>query len=242
MTVKLKCSVPPKSAKNIIVGKEYEGTLVDARGEVVDAVGAAQKFRCVNERGVAAEYNIALFEEIVTQLPLENVVIVLNGRNNILRIGRFETVFTTDLNAILTVHVSNNSCGTRQVNHVNTLWASINSEISQIEETIRPLITDYSRAALAVKIFKQVINSTVESYKSNAGLLEFSTNVSGNSELLLSTLDEICDYHTDEFFNPNSENYIKVWLMVISDAPEDANPDEEVEEFDLLYDWDDDDN
>jgi len=63
----LKCSKEPKNAKNLTVGNEYVGILIDADGTQVDAIKDAKYFMCTNNSGNEARYSISLFQEIAVQ-------------------------------------------------------------------------------------------------------------------------------------------------------------------------------
>lgn len=65
----LKCSKEPKNAKNLTVGNEYVGILIDAEGDQVDSIKDAKFFMCTNNSGNEARYSISLFQEIVAQRP-----------------------------------------------------------------------------------------------------------------------------------------------------------------------------
>ena len=69
MEIILICSKEPKKAKNLTIGNEYTGILIDSEGTQVDTVREAKYFLCNNNAGNEARYSIELFDEPNARQP-----------------------------------------------------------------------------------------------------------------------------------------------------------------------------
>ncbi len=214
--LELKLVVSPKKAKNVTVGKSYNGILIDAEDTQVDTFEEAEYFRCENDNGKEARYSIGLFEKPVAPAPyvpsyeeiIAGIVVAesetystVNGVNFDLVDSGWDNLDSGDVNC---------SCGVKTFNGINNLMAEIESTVEG---------SDYSfeypdEETLVVDLFKAIVKEAIN--RRTLAFAVFSTT--DQDDRVINAMDSLCEADDASCFtgfkhNPNSGNNIKVWII-----------------------------
>lgn len=225
--IKLKLQTAPKNAKNVTVGREYIGILINDEDTQVDSLKEAKFFYCTNNSGLEARYAIKLFAEPAIarpapQPPPPPVV----WREFVQTVG-FDG---QDFNCIIRDntqhlgHLGENylekqrakcSCGIRDSDGINDLYG----EITDFDFNLPAEISN-KRNELYDLLFKMAIEFWIKSDSSAFHL--FSTTTEDNEEIcdiMDQLLEEIGGY-SDTARNPNSSNEIQYWMFITPQDPQ----------------------
>ena len=201
-TVAIKCKNP--KTYNLTKGKEYSAI------KVSDGT-----YTLYNDRGLKADYNKKLFEEVATQLTDQEILNSYGVQDDgtITILGREGNVIRLDYQSIESLGRSRSvcSCGIQEVSHVNNLMESIDDLIHNIGLEDREANTRLLKQIFADHIKGYVNAECVE----NGAFTMFSTNVDEDEPLQV-IIEDVLDSYSDctaEGDNPNSGNTIKVWVI-----------------------------
>ena len=213
--LKLKCVKEPQKTKNITIGREYTGILINDDDTQVDSFDEATGFLCTNNNGVEAKYRISLFEKPTPppppQISMEEYVntIVVNEENVV--IGN-EITGIQNINGCgrrsLALNGSGCSCGINSIDGLATLRELIFERI----RTPRNVI-DFGIEEATNAIFTRVVKAKIN----NASLAFVLMSVTSDEDQVEGCIDTILSefggIKTETRRNPNSGNDILAWII-----------------------------
>jgi len=211
--IKLKCSKAPQRAKNITVGKEYAGILVNSDDTQVDRWEDAEYFQCVNNSAVEAKYRLSLFdapeppapqfptwEEIVANISVnsdDEVVMEFNGDEVV--------IFN---NESLEVNDGLSCCGLNEINGIQSLHYSIdgNCQFDLLQDA-----TNQQR--LKNLVFKTLVNHAIEENSGAFRIFSLESGYNGIDTLMQEVMNERGGIQTEYRRSSSSSNNIKVFVI-----------------------------
>jgi hypothetical protein len=200
---------------NLTVGKEYS-TLNENDNDSIVSI--------VNDRGLTRNYNASLFEDVVNLLNYDDILESIdfsstyNNRTHVFRISVLDVNSAVRIiNFQLQTNSTDISCGVMQLFRVNRMLESIDEIFRSIDLTG---LSETQVNNLITHIIKLTIKDIIQSHDSIGAIL-ISTNESGSSisenvyELFNNFLCSITDVYASHY-NPNTENTIKTWYIVLT--------------------------
>ena len=202
--MKVKC-INVRNFRNLTLNQEYE---------VVEQ--SVDFYHVVNNNGTTARYskeyfevveeeliNVAVQAEPTVELPIEDEVGVVE--NDI-------TFEFNSSNSFSTIHINLNgekkttlycievagNCGTWSISGINSVRESFGEE-------------------LFVEVMDKLMEFLTE--ETSKGCIVFSTNTYNNDDVV-EWLDSHCSNKSEEFLNPNSDNMVQMWWILINQDQE----------------------
>jgi len=230
MSIKLKCFKAPQKAKNITVGKEYNGVYIDGDDTQVDSLADAEYFQCINNSGVEAKYRLSLFDQPAIPAIPEPPKLTMDQaiEATIIRAGDIVLIhngITITLSNSGTRDLSNDrvlcSCGIRAIDGIDSAYECIEDYNSDNFDQLNDIIEDYSDLRFLDLVFEKLLKTKIAEV--SAAFVLLSTTEANESvctlmdELFISE-DPFDDEKADNLtpvvaLNPNSDNNIRVWLI-----------------------------
>lgn len=165
----------------------------------------------INDKGTTVKYAKVMFEDTEVEVEAEPVkqrteqdmidsLNITSGRVTFRNIEDNEVSF----NYSFSDSGTEISCGIRQLYELDNLLYNISNSIPDEDDYI-----DLRKAILKGIIEKRIIDGNVGE---RCAMRILSTTINQDSDML-SVLDEMADFTSEEKHNPNSGNTIKMWLF-----------------------------